>query len=123
MNRRKFLQQFIGESALSLCARKELNAAIYTDMEALSQSVGDPISPDGTYWEGIRKHYLFEDNRIMMNNGTVGPMPKPVFNTLMNYMEVQVKTPCDCYTYLPGLVNDVRAKKKGNSYTLTRRMS
>ncbi len=110
MNRRKFLQQFIGASALSLCAGRDLNAAIYADMQALSQSIGDPVSPDGTYWEGIRKHYLFEDNLIMMNNGTVGPMPKPVFNTLMNYMEVQVKTPCDCYTYLPELVNDVRAK-------------
>jgi isopenicillin-N epimerase len=110
VNRRKFLQRFIGASALSLGALKELNAAIYNDMEALGQSVGDPVSPDGIYWEGIRKHYLFEDNLIMMNNGTVGPMPKPVFNTLMNYMEVQVKTPCDCYTYLPELVNDVRAK-------------
>jgi len=44
----------------------------------------------------------------MMNNGTVGPMPKPVFTTLTNYMEVQVKAPCDCYLYLPQLVDDVR---------------
>lgn len=109
MNRRNFLQRFVGGSALSLYALKNLNAAIYEDIDSLSQA-HDTIAPDGAYWDGIRKHFLFEDNLIMMNNGTVGPMPKPVYNTLMNYFEVQVKTPCDCYTYLPDLVNNVRVR-------------
>jgi selenocysteine lyase/cysteine desulfurase len=100
----------IGASAIPLAALRELNASVYDGLDALNQSPGDAISPDGVYWEGIRKHYLFEDNLIMMNNGTVGPMPKPVFNTLANFLEVQVKTPCDCYLYLPELVNEVRAK-------------
>ena len=110
MNRRTFLQNVVGGSAASLAALKELNAAIYSDMARLGSETQDPFSPDGTYWEGIRKHYLFEDNLIMMNNGTVGPMPKPVFNTLVNYLEVQVKSPCDCYLYLPSLVDGVRVK-------------
>jgi len=110
MNRREFLQSIAGGSAVSLLASNELNAAIYKDMCALDEAAQNALAPDGAYWEGVRKHFLFEDNLIMMNNGTVGPMPKPVFNTLMNYLEVQVKTPCDCYTYLPGLVDDVRVK-------------
>lgn len=104
------MQQIVGASALSACAWKEINAAVYRDIDALAAATQDPISPDGAYWEGIRKHYLFDDSLIMMNNGTVGPMPKPVFNTLVNYMEVQVKAPCDCYLYLPQLVDDVRVK-------------
>lgn len=110
MDRRNFLQKLMGGSALSFYALKELNAAVYDDIAGLDQAAQGAIAPDGTYWEGIRKHFLFEDNLIMMNNGTVGPMPKPVYNTLMNYFEVQVKAPCDVYLYLPQLVNDVRVK-------------
>jgi len=36
----------------------------------------------------------------MMNNGTVGPMPKPVFNTLMRYFKVQATNPYDVYNFL-----------------------
>jgi len=110
MDRRKFLQSFVGASAASFYALNELNASVYRDLEELNGAAQAAVSPDGAYWEGVRKHYLFEDNLIMMNNGTVGPIPKPVFNTLMNYFEVQLKTPCDCYTYLPNLVDGVRTR-------------
>jgi selenocysteine lyase/cysteine desulfurase len=46
----------------------------------------------------------------MMNNGTLGPMPKTVFNTLMRYFRVQVSNPYDGYNFLPTFRESVRAK-------------
>jgi len=47
---------------------------------------------------------------IMMNNGTVGPMPKPVFNTLMKYFRTQVTNPFDVYNFIPRKKEEVRTK-------------
>jgi selenocysteine lyase/cysteine desulfurase len=46
----------------------------------------------------------------MMNNGTVGPMPKPVFNTLMKTLKVQATNPYDVYNYIPTKIEAVRKK-------------
>ncbi|MFC1730166.1 aminotransferase class V-fold PLP-dependent enzyme [candidate division KSB1 bacterium] len=108
MDRRMFFKKLAGGTALSLYALNEANAAIYENLRQLDQVY--QTSPDGVYWDAVRKHYLFDDNLIMMNNGTVGPMPKPVFNTLMENFEVQLTAPCDCYMYLPTLRNEVRNK-------------
>jgi selenocysteine lyase/cysteine desulfurase len=110
MDRRHFFKSFVAGSALSLLALKELNAGIYENIRELNMAFQNIPSPDGVYWDAVRKHFLFEDKLIMMNNGTVGPIPEPVYNTLMKYIEVQVKAPCDCYMYLPTLVGEVRTK-------------
>jgi selenocysteine lyase/cysteine desulfurase len=46
----------------------------------------------------------------MMNNGTVGPMPEPVFNTLMKHFKVQVTNPYDFYNFFPQKRDDVRTQ-------------
>jgi selenocysteine lyase/cysteine desulfurase len=104
MDRRKFFGQMLGGAALSLYAWRELNAAIYDDIRKLAKS------PDGVYWEGVKKHFHLEDDLIMMNNGTVGAMPKPVYNKMMEIFEVQVKAPCDCYMFLPRKTAEVKPK-------------
>jgi selenocysteine lyase/cysteine desulfurase len=58
----------------------------------------------------VAKHFMFQDGVIMMNNGTVGPMPEPVFNTLMKYFKVQATNPYDCYNFFPTLKDEVRNK-------------
>ena len=83
MERRKFIKSLIGGSALSLYSLSELNAAIYQSISSLNQKYIKDNSPDGVYWDAVSKHFIFQDGMIMMNNGTVGPMPKPVYNTLM----------------------------------------
>ena len=113
MNRRKFFGHMVGGAALSLYAMRELNAAIYDDLKSLNKKFQE--SPDGVYWDAVRKHYHLEDNLIMMNNGTVGPIPKPVFNTMMENFEIQLKAPCDCYMQLPRKSGTVRAKRRGEA--------
>ncbi|MCJ7565325.1 MAG: aminotransferase class V-fold PLP-dependent enzyme [Candidatus Aminicenantes bacterium] len=108
--RRDFVKYLLAGSAFSVAALNKLNAGIYQSITSLNQKYIEDISPDGAYWDEVRKLFLFEGQLIMMNNGTVGPMPKPVFNTLMKYFKVQVQNPYDVYNFLPGGKEGVRDK-------------
>ena len=99
LTRRDFFR-FLAGSAVSLATLDKATAAVYQSITALNQKYLGDESPDGLYWDGIRSQFLFEDGLVMMNNGTVGPMPKPVFNTLMKYFKVQATNPYDVYNFL-----------------------
>ena len=110
LSRREFAKRLLAGSALSLSALEALNAGIYQKVTSLNQKYLEDEAPDGVYWEEIRGLYDFENRFIMMNNGTLGPMPKPVFNTLMRYFRVQMTNPYDGYNYLPTFRESVRQK-------------
>lgn len=107
-SRRDFVKYLLAGSALSSSALNRLNAGIYESISALNQKYIEDEAPDGVYWDAIRKHFLFEDGLIMMNNGTVGPMPKPVFNTLIKYFKMQVSNPFDVYNFMPVKTEEVK---------------
>ncbi len=111
--RRSFLRLGLGTTALSLTSAQSLNASIYKGVEALNHRFPSQEAPDGAYWEALRRHYLFEEGHIHMNNGTVGPMPQPVFNTLTSSFQVQCTCPCDVYGYFGGMRDEVRRKAAG----------
>ena len=110
LSRREFAKYVLAASAVSLAALDALNAGMAQKITALNQKFLDDEAPDGAYWEEIRKLFEFEDRFIMMNNGTLGPMPKPVFNALTRYFRVQVTNPFDSYNYLPTFREAVREK-------------
>ena len=110
MNRRKFVRALIGGSALSIYTLNQLNAAVYENIYALNKKYLQDNSPDGVYWDALSRHYLFQDGLIMMNNGTLGPMPEPVFNTLVKAFKVQATNPFDSYNFLPSQKKEVRMK-------------
>jgi selenocysteine lyase/cysteine desulfurase len=97
-------------SALSVAALDKLNADIYQSIKELDRRYLRDLAPDGRYWDSIRDKFMFQDGLIMMNNGTVGPLPKPVFNTLIKAFKVQATHPVDVYTYLPMQEEEVRRK-------------
>ena len=109
LTRRDFFK-FLAGSAVSLAALDNATAAVYQSIKTLNQKYPLDESPDGLYWEGIRSQFLFEDGLIMMNNGTVGPMPKPVFNTLMRYFKIQATNPYDVYNFLPTFQEETKRK-------------
>jgi len=109
-SRRDFVKYLLAGSALSVSALNRLNAAVYQSITSLNQKYIEDESPDGVYWDALSKHFLFQDKLIMMNNGTVGPMPKPVFNTLIRHFKVQVTNPFDVYNFIPRKKEEVRAK-------------
>jgi len=110
LSRREFAKRLLAGSAVSLSVLEGLNAGIYQKVTSLNQKYLEDEAPDGVYWEEIRGLYGFEDRFIMMNNGTLGPMPKPVFNTLTRTFRVQVTNPYDGYNYLPTFRESVRQK-------------
>jgi selenocysteine lyase/cysteine desulfurase len=109
-SRRDFVKYLFAGSALSLSALNKLNASVYQSITSLNQKYIEDESPDGVYWEALSKHFLFKDGLIMMNNGTVGPMPRPVFNTLMKCFRTQVTNPFDVYNFIPRKKEEVRYK-------------
>ncbi len=109
-SRRDFVKYFTAGSAVSLASLSRLNASIYQSVTSLNQKFIRDESPDGVYWDALRKHYLFKDDVIMMNNGTVGPMPKPVFNTLVETFRRQCTNPYDVYNFVSRKKNEVRIK-------------
>lgn len=109
-SRREFVKYALTASALSIPALTKANAGIYQSIKELNQKYIQDESPDGAYWDTIRRQYMFQDGIIMMNNGTVGPMPKSVFNTLMREFKVQATNPFDVYNYQPQYKERVRRK-------------
>lgn len=110
MDRRRFLASLIGCSALSIYTLNKVNAAIYQSITELNEKFIRDNAPDGVYWDALHNHFIFQDDLIMMNNGTVGPMPEPVFNTLVKYFKIQATNPFDCYNYFPKKREEVRDK-------------
>ena len=108
--RRNFMKYLLAGSALSVFELDRLNAGVFQSIKELNLKRIRDEAPDGVYWDEIRKHFLFEDRLIMMNNGTVGPMPKPVFNTLMKTFRMQVENPYNVYNYLPRMKKNVKEK-------------
>lgn len=109
-SRRDFVKYFLAGSAVSVAALEKINASIYQSIVDLNQKYIQDESPDGVYWEAISRKFMFKDGLIMMNNGTVGPMPRPVFNTLMETFKVQMTNPYDMYSYIPRKKEEVRSK-------------
>jgi isopenicillin-N epimerase len=110
LSRRDFAKLVIGGSALSIYTLSQLNAAVYQSITSLNEKYIRDESPDGVYWDALSKHFLFQDGLIMMNNGTVGPTPKPVFNTLMKTFKIQATNPFDFYNYFPQKKEEIRTK-------------
>jgi len=109
LTRRDFFK-FLAGTAVTLAALDKATAAVYQSIATLNQKYINDESPDGLYWDGIRGQFLFEDGLVMMNNGTVGPMPKPVFNTLIRTFKLQATNPYDVYNFLPTFQDRTRAK-------------
>lgn len=110
LSRRDFVKYLLAGSALSVASLNRLNASVYQSITSLNQKYIEDESPDGVYWDAIKKHFLFQDGLIMMNNGTLGPMPKPVFNTLIKHCKLQVTNPFDCYNFIPKKKEEIRDK-------------
>jgi len=109
LSRRDFFK-FLAGSAVSLAVLDKATAGVYQSITTLNQKYMGDESPDGLYWQGIRSQFVFEDGLVMMNNGTVGPMPKPVFNTLTRVFKLQATNPYDVYNFLPTFREGTRAK-------------
>ncbi|MBM3294239.1 MAG: aminotransferase class V-fold PLP-dependent enzyme [Candidatus Aminicenantes bacterium] len=110
IGRREAFRRLFAGSAVSAAVLAEANAGVYQAIASLNRKYPEDDAPDGRYWEAVAGQFLFEDDLVMMNNGTVGPMPRPVFNTFVRVARLQASHPYDVYNFLPGQREEIRAK-------------
>jgi selenocysteine lyase/cysteine desulfurase len=110
VSRRDFVKTLLAGSSISIAGLSRLNASIYQSITDLNQKYIQEEAPDGVYWDAIREKFMFQDGLIMMNNGTVGPMPQAVFNTLIKTFKVQATSPVHTYTYIPRKKEEIRLR-------------
>jgi cysteine desulfurase / selenocysteine lyase len=77
VTRRKFIQQSAMATAASLLATK------LTSAEPVLPMPGKNVDDD-TYWKAIKAQWPAMQDRIYLNNATMGPTPYPVLNTVQN---------------------------------------
>lgn len=108
LGRREFLGASLssGAAALSLkSVRAELRAAL----ESL-QPEGEDWRFDDAYWEKIRAQFLLEPGLAYMNNGTLGPTPRPVFDAMTEYWRLMAVNPNENSSILQRDVELIRRK-------------
>jgi isopenicillin-N epimerase len=50
-------------------------------------------TPDEAYWKRIRREFNIVDDMTYMNNGTLGPMPRPVFDANVRFLREIAEDP------------------------------
>ncbi len=78
-SRRAFLQRLAG-GATVLASGAPATALAARSLQAVAEAAAQPISEE-RFWEKVRREFMLSDTMIYLNNGTLGPTPKPVFYT------------------------------------------
>lgn len=87
--------------AASMAARSSVSA-----VSALAQT---PM-PDAEFWKQIRAEYLLDKDWTYLNNGTLGPTPKPVYYTLVERYHDLAQDPGQPNADQSAAADDVRRK-------------
>jgi isopenicillin-N epimerase len=78
MSRRQWLRgvggPMVAVGAASLAARSSLAAA---------SSLAQTATSESDFWKRVRSEFLLDKDWLYLNNGTLGPTPKPVYYTLV----------------------------------------
>src|SRR5580693_5385626 len=85
MNRRNILQLAAGAAAFAL--QDDSLQRVRAAASATKDRTPEEIAKDEDYWSEIRPAYTVDRNVINLNNGHVGPSPKPVQDALRRYLE------------------------------------
>ena len=111
-SRRGFFQKFLGGSAAT--------ASLLQVRAAFAQSIGklhQDATPwredwqyDGGYWQKVREKFLLEKGFTYMNNGTLGPTPRPVYEAMVEYWRLMAVNPHENSEIFQRGVEQTRAK-------------
>jgi selenocysteine lyase/cysteine desulfurase len=94
-SRRSFLRQIAAAGAATELVAGRASASL----RALGRAASAATSED-EYWAKVRGEFLLDEHLAYMNNGTLGPTPKPVYYTVVErYRELAEK---------PGAPNDLQ---------------
>src|SRR5437867_4653404 len=113
MNRRNFFRQFLGGSAAGVTTLTQVKALFAQSLNGVRPS-GDPWQEDwrqdGGYWAKVRNQFMLEKGFAYMNNGTLGPTPKPVLDAMSEYWRLMAVNPNENSNIFQNRVDDIRIK-------------
>lgn len=109
MNRRNFMRRLTGNVALAAAMAEAAGVRARASMRRVGQAAGAAAS-DADYWAKVRAEFLLDPHVAYLNNGTLGPTPKPVLYTLIErYQRLASETGPENSRLSP-LAEDVRRK-------------
>lgn len=104
LSRRRFLRGISGGVITAGAA-----AAARTSLAAVTRAATQP-GPEADFWASVRREFLLDPHRSYMNNGTLGPTPKPVYYTVMERYRDLAFDPGQPNTDQSEAAEEVRAK-------------
>lgn len=106
LNRRNFMRRVAGGAALAGALAEAAGAR--ASMRSLEQAAAAPDSED--FWAKARAEFLLDPHVAYLNNGTLGPTPRPVLYTLIErYQKIASDTGAE-NTLEAQLAEEVRKK-------------
>ena len=83
VSRRRFLGTVAAGSASALVAGTLAPVEARSGIAAIRDAQAEGL-PEADYWKKVRREFLISDEFAYMNSGTLGPMPKPVYYTVVD---------------------------------------
>jgi isopenicillin-N epimerase len=109
MNRRNFMRRLTGNVALAAAMAEAAGVRARASMGRVEQAAGATAS-DADFWAKVRSEFLLDSHVAYLNNGTLGPTPKPVLYTLIERYQRLASDTGPENTRLSLLAEDVRKK-------------
>ncbi len=109
MNRRNFMRRLTGNVALAAAMAEAAGVRARASMRRVEQAAGGAAS-DADFWAKVRGEFLLDSHVAYLNNGTLGPTPKPVLYTLIERYQRLASDTGPENTRLSQLAEDVRKK-------------
>jgi selenocysteine lyase/cysteine desulfurase len=92
IDRRNFLRRLTGNLALAAAIAETAGVRARASTLALEQAAGTPMS-EADFWAKVRAEFLIDRHVAYLNNGTLGPTPKPVLYTVIErYQRLAMET-------------------------------
>jgi isopenicillin-N epimerase len=109
VTRRNFMRRLAGNAALAAAVAEMAGVRARASMRSVEQAAGAPMS-EAEFWAKVRAEFLLDPHVAYMNNGTLGPTPRPVLYTLIErYQKMAMETGPE-NTLEGQLAEDVRAR-------------
>ena len=109
VSRREFVRTMTAGSAAALAVGLKPPAAHAGAMARRNVAQAE-ASDDETFWANVRREFLIPEELAYMNSGTLGPMPKPVYYTVVDGYRALAADPGRTNTAQNGLQGELREK-------------
>jgi isopenicillin-N epimerase len=109
MDRRDFMRRLTGNIALGAAVADMAGARASASMRRLGQASAASLS-EADFWATVRAEFLLDPHVAYLNNGTLGPTPRPVLDTLVERYHKMASDTGPENTLERQLAEDVRKK-------------